>query len=215
MASFGLEDDAALARLGTIVHALDVGGEPVPEAVGFEAVMAGARERITDDDALLAEMSNVLDSLYAHFQRQAPGRIRQGRGAMNAGAPTTAVPEAPSYSLWQLVRYMLRAWAPGASAARWRWSATCTATWSRSAAGSRESDYKEGLALAQLMPGPLAAQLAIYLGYVHYRHPRRDAGRARLRAAVVPDGGRARRRLHRATAASAGCRRCSTASARR
>jgi len=32
-----------------------------------------------------------------------------------------------------------------------------------------ESDYKDGLALAQLAPGPLAAQLAIYLGYVHYR----------------------------------------------
>lgn len=32
-----------------------------------------------------------------------------------------------------------------------------------------DEDYKEGLALAQLMPGPLAAQLAIYLGYVHYR----------------------------------------------
>ena len=32
-----------------------------------------------------------------------------------------------------------------------------------------EADYKEGLALAQLMPGPLAAQLAIYLGYAHYR----------------------------------------------
>jgi chromate transporter len=32
-----------------------------------------------------------------------------------------------------------------------------------------ESDYKEGLTLAQLMPGPLAAQLAIYLGYVDYR----------------------------------------------
>src|SRR4051812_6525121 len=30
-----------------------------------------------------------------------------------------------------------------------------------------ESEYKEGLALAQLAPGPLAAQLAIYLGYVH------------------------------------------------
>jgi chromate transporter len=30
-------------------------------------------------------------------------------------------------------------------------------------------DYKEGLALAQLAPGPLAAQLAIYLGYVHYK----------------------------------------------
>ncbi len=32
-----------------------------------------------------------------------------------------------------------------------------------------EEDYKEGLTLAQLMPGPLAAQLAMYLGYVHYR----------------------------------------------
>src|ERR1700712_5361337 len=29
-------------------------------------------------------------------------------------------------------------------------------------------EYKEGLALAQLAPGPLAAQLSIYLGYVHY-----------------------------------------------
>jgi chromate transporter len=32
-----------------------------------------------------------------------------------------------------------------------------------------EEDYKEGLTLAQLMPGPLAAQLAMYLGFVHYR----------------------------------------------
>jgi len=32
-----------------------------------------------------------------------------------------------------------------------------------------EEDYREGLALAQLAPGPLAAQLAIYIGYVHYR----------------------------------------------
>ncbi|PIF62609.1 MULTISPECIES: chromate transporter [Flavobacterium] len=30
-----------------------------------------------------------------------------------------------------------------------------------------EDEYKEGLALAQLAPGPLAAQLAIYLGFVH------------------------------------------------
>jgi chromate transporter len=31
-----------------------------------------------------------------------------------------------------------------------------------------EAEYKEGLTLAQLMPGPLAAQLAIYLGFVHF-----------------------------------------------
>ena len=32
-----------------------------------------------------------------------------------------------------------------------------------------EADYKEGLALAQLAPGPLAAQLAIYIGYVDFK----------------------------------------------
>ena len=32
-----------------------------------------------------------------------------------------------------------------------------------------EEDYREGLALAQLAPGPLAAQLGIYIGFVHYR----------------------------------------------
>jgi chromate transporter len=32
-----------------------------------------------------------------------------------------------------------------------------------------EGDYREGLALSQLAPGPLAAQLAIYLGWVRGR----------------------------------------------
>jgi chromate transporter len=72
------------------------------------------------------------------------------------------------YTLWQLVRYALGlgTWGFGGPVAlagymyrdlveRRQWIS--------------ESDYKEGLALAQLMPGPLAAQLAIYLGYVHYR----------------------------------------------
>jgi len=31
-----------------------------------------------------------------------------------------------------------------------------------------EEEYREGLALSQLAPGPLAAQLGIYIGYVHY-----------------------------------------------
>ena len=31
-----------------------------------------------------------------------------------------------------------------------------------------EDEYREGLALANISPGPLAAQLAIYLGFVHY-----------------------------------------------
>lgn len=32
-----------------------------------------------------------------------------------------------------------------------------------------EDDYKEGLALSQLAPGPLAAQLSIYIGYIHFK----------------------------------------------
>ena len=51
---------------------------------------------------------------------------------------------------------------------RSRWRVTCSAIWSRSAAGSPK-DYVDGLALAQLAPGPLAAQLAIYLGWVKGR----------------------------------------------
>ena len=66
-ASFGLDGDTGLARLGAMVRALDVGEGFVPEAVGFEAVLAGARRRLVDDDALLAEIGGVLDSLHTHF----------------------------------------------------------------------------------------------------------------------------------------------------
>jgi chromate transporter len=85
----------------------------------------------------------------------------------------TAVPDAdaasaPSYTLWQLVRYILAlgAWGFGGPVA-------LAGYMYRDLVEKRQwitdADYKEGLALAQLMPGPLAAQLAIYLGYVHYR----------------------------------------------
>ena len=79
VASFGLDKDAALLRLGEMVHALDVGGASVPEAIGFEAVMAGARERATDDDQLLDEMGRVLDSLYTHFASAVKSRDAGGR----------------------------------------------------------------------------------------------------------------------------------------
>lgn len=67
LASFGLSENRGLGRLGEMVHGLDVGGPPTPEASGFEAVLAGARRRLADDNALLAEIGLVLDSLYAHF----------------------------------------------------------------------------------------------------------------------------------------------------
>jgi hypothetical protein len=70
LASFGLEDDQGLAKLGSLVHALDVGGPSTPEAIGFEAIMSGARSRLNDDDALLSEIGTVLDSLYTHFSKE-------------------------------------------------------------------------------------------------------------------------------------------------
>lgn len=66
-ASFGLEGDAALMRIGAIVHCLDIGGAPVAEAPGLAAVLAGARERLRSDDALLAESGRIFDHLYTSF----------------------------------------------------------------------------------------------------------------------------------------------------
>ena len=65
VASFGLAADPALQRLARLVHYLDVGGLPVAEAAGLEAVLAGLREVFADDDALLAAASAVFDALVA------------------------------------------------------------------------------------------------------------------------------------------------------
>jgi len=70
-ASFGLDADAGIVRMGALVRTLDIGGAIVPEAAGFEAILAGARERGLDDDRLLDEIGTVLDSLYAHFAQAA------------------------------------------------------------------------------------------------------------------------------------------------
>ncbi|MEW5891612.1 MAG: chromate resistance protein ChrB domain-containing protein [Pseudomonadota bacterium] len=69
LASFGLEADPALARLASLVHYLDVGGPPVPEAAGVAAVLAGMRDAIDDDDGLLAAAERTFDYLYASFER--------------------------------------------------------------------------------------------------------------------------------------------------
>lgn len=68
LASFALEHDAALLRLGTLVHYLDVGGVPVAESVGLETLLRGARESIPDDDKLLNEASRLFDHLYNAYQ---------------------------------------------------------------------------------------------------------------------------------------------------
>lgn len=76
--------------------------------------------------------------------------------------------EIPRYTLWQMVLYMLRLGTLGFGG-----PVALVGYMNRDLVEDRkwisEADYKEGLALAQLAPGPLAAQLGIYMGYVHYR----------------------------------------------
>jgi hypothetical protein len=72
VASFQLPPSPGMERLSALVHALDAGGEVPPEAVGFEAILSGARTRLSDDDAFLAEVGTVLDSLYAHYNKDVP-----------------------------------------------------------------------------------------------------------------------------------------------
>ncbi|MCU6433728.1 chromate transporter [Undibacterium sp. Jales W-56] len=87
----------------------------------------------------------------------------------NSASPTNSdQPFKPAYTLWQLLVYFLRLGTlgfggPVALVGYMHRDLVVERDW------ITEEDYKEGLALAQLAPGPLAAQLAIYLGYVHYR----------------------------------------------
>ena len=66
LASFGLEQDARLSRLGAVVHYLDAGGIPAPEAGGLEAVLAGLRALHADDNTLLDAACTVFDALFAN-----------------------------------------------------------------------------------------------------------------------------------------------------
>jgi len=69
-ASFGLDADPVLVRIASIVHCLDVGGVPVAEAAGIEAVLAGLRAGAADDDKLLAEAGRIFDGLYRNYQQE-------------------------------------------------------------------------------------------------------------------------------------------------
>ena len=74
----------------------------------------------------------------------------------------------PSYSLLQLVIYFLKLGSTGFGG-----PVALVGYMHKDLVENRQwisaEEYKQGLALAQLAPGPLAAQLGIYLGFVHYR----------------------------------------------
>lgn len=73
-ASFGLAEDRGLAKLGKLVHYLDVGGVPVAESDGVKTILGGMRQRFTNDDALFAEASATFDALYTAYGNDVSAR---------------------------------------------------------------------------------------------------------------------------------------------
>lgn len=73
LASFKLDQNAALARIGRLIHALDAGGIQVAEAAGVQTLLQGAIRRSEGEEQLLAETEMTFDLLYeAYFE--APGK---------------------------------------------------------------------------------------------------------------------------------------------
>lgn len=67
--TFGLDADPTLEKIAALVHYLDVGGIPIPEAAGVEAIMRGARQRFSNDDEFLVETEKILDFIYDGYSR--------------------------------------------------------------------------------------------------------------------------------------------------
>jgi hypothetical protein len=73
LANFGLQTNAALTRIGALVHYLDTGGTPVAEAAGVETLLLGAQRRSSSTDELYAECEKTFDLLYDAYI-EAPAR---------------------------------------------------------------------------------------------------------------------------------------------
>ena len=66
---FDLASDAALVKIGGIVHYLEVRELPVPEAAGVQTLLQGAARRSNNDAELLTEAEKTFDLLYeAYFE---------------------------------------------------------------------------------------------------------------------------------------------------
>jgi hypothetical protein len=61
-------NNAALVKIGGIVHYLEVGGSPVPEAAGVETLLLGAVRRSAGEDELMREAEKTFDLLFEAYE---------------------------------------------------------------------------------------------------------------------------------------------------
>ena len=66
-----LATNAALAKIGSIVHFLEVRGAPVAEAAGVQTLLQGAVRRSPSEEQLLAEAEKTFDLLYEAYYEPA------------------------------------------------------------------------------------------------------------------------------------------------
>jgi len=69
LARLKLADNPALAKIGSIVHFLEIRGATVPEAAGVQTLLQGALRRSPRESDLLGEVEKTFDLLYeAYFE---------------------------------------------------------------------------------------------------------------------------------------------------
>jgi hypothetical protein len=69
LARLKLADNPALAKIGSIVHFLEIRGATVPEAAGVQTLLQGALRRSPKETDLLGEVEKTFDLLYeAYFE---------------------------------------------------------------------------------------------------------------------------------------------------
>jgi hypothetical protein len=71
LARLDLAKNAALAKIGTIVHFLEAGGTPVPEAAGVQTLLQGAMRRAQGERETLGEAEKTFDLLYEAYYEPA------------------------------------------------------------------------------------------------------------------------------------------------
>jgi hypothetical protein len=67
LAQLGLVKNPALAKIGSIVHFLEMGGTAVPEAAGVQTLLQGAQRRSSSIQELLGEVEKTFDLLYEAY----------------------------------------------------------------------------------------------------------------------------------------------------
>ena len=70
LASFSLDQDAALVSIGVAVHFLDIGGIPVADAQGLETILGAIREKARNDDEMVREAAKVFDLFYSAYAQR-------------------------------------------------------------------------------------------------------------------------------------------------